>query len=223
MKIDGLTSNDLFVLLVLAAEGRAMSSTDLKKVGPDPTTDVRRRLEERGLISVDRAVRPFLHSIDDDGWDVVADLSETTPEVQSNPAARTLWTVLQVIGRNLARTETGVADFFTPASEVSDPAPETTDSESEPVVTANQPEQAATKVRAAYQRTADAPGAVVWLSDLRTAVGLSGTEFDAVILTLSREHDIEVLPEDNRKALPDHARAGAVTIGGQDAHYIRIR
>lgn len=209
MKIDGLTSNDLFVLLVLAAEGRAMSSTDLKKVGPDPTTDVRRRLEERGLISVDRAVRPFLHSIDDDGWDVVADLSETTPEVQSNPAARTLWTVLQVIGRNLARTETGVADFFTPPVEI-----EADD---------DKPLDAAGKVREAYHRTARGPGRAVWLSEVRAVTDLPDAEFDAVVVVLSREDGIEVFPEDNRKAIPDHARAGAVTIGGQPAHHIRIR
>lgn len=209
MTIDGLTSNDLQVLLVLAAQGRALSSNELKEAGPLPTTDIRRRLEERGLITVDRSARPFLHSIDDDGWDVIADLVTSAPEVPSNPATRTLWTVLTAVGRHLARTEVGVADLFTAAAE--------------PLADDEKPEDAATRIRAAYHGEADGPGRAVWLSELRTATGLPGDEFDAVIITLSREDGIEVFPEENRKAIPDHARAGAVTIGGQAAHHIRIR
>ena len=215
MTIDGLKSNDLQVLLVLAAEGRALSSNELKDLGPLPTTEIRRRLEDRGLIVVDRSTRPFRHSIDDDGWDVLAELVTDAPDVPSNPAARTLWTLLKVVGRNLTRTETGVADFFTPVADAADSGPQ-------PAQVADEPDPAAT-VRAAYHRTASVPGGAVWLSDLRTAVELPVETFDAVILTLSREHGIEVLPEDNRKAIPDHARTGAVTIGGQAAHYIRIR
>ena len=63
---------------------------------------------------------------------------------------------------------------------------------------------------------------VVWLADLRATAGLPDSRFDAAVIELSRIYGMEVLPEDNRKAIPAHARAGVV-IGGQMAHHMRTQ
>ena len=62
---------------------------------------------------------------------------------------------------------------------------------------------------------------VNWLADLRTSTGMPADRFDTAIRTLARQMNMEVLPEDNRKAIPAHARQG-VTIGGQMSHHLRV-
>lgn len=62
---------------------------------------------------------------------------------------------------------------------------------------------------------------VNWLADLRTATSLPAERFDAAIRALAWQLNIEVLPEDNRKAIPAHARDGVV-IGGQTSHHLRV-
>ena len=62
---------------------------------------------------------------------------------------------------------------------------------------------------------------VNWLADLRTATAMPAERFDAAVRALARQMNIEVLPEDNRKAIPAHARNG-VTIGGQLSHHLRV-
>lgn len=62
----------------------------------------------------------------------------------------------------------------------------------------------------------------VSLAALREDSGLTSLIFEATIRSMIHDDDVIIIPESNQKALTQGVRAGAVVIGNQDNHWIKI-
>jgi hypothetical protein len=66
----------------------------------------------------------------------------------------------------------------------------------------------------------------IWvpIADLRERMKMSRADFDRLIISMSvgRDRVLSLRAEDNQKTLTPHRRAGALRVGGQDEHYVRI-
>jgi len=77
-------------------------------------------------------------------------------------------------------------------------------------------------MRAAYARVAQ-PGEWTSITSLRDrAPHLTHDQQSAALRALSQDPDVDMMPEANQKILTPRDRAGAIRVGGQDAHLIAI-
>ncbi|GIF75818.1 hypothetical protein [Asanoa siamensis] len=79
------------------------------------------------------------------------------------------------------------------------------------------------RIRQAYGKLADEPGAFVSLARLRDELpDIPRKELDEALLVLDQQRAIQLDPDPNRKALSDRAKAAAIPLGGEDMHLITI-
>jgi hypothetical protein len=196
-----LTPTQIQALVVLMAEARDLTNTEMKDIaGFALTGESAARLVKLGLVQTDRTHRPYSHSLTDAGWRHARELHLAPPPKAGGSAARTLFALLANLGRGLERQQVSHAEFFKRASGTSDVA-----------------------VRAAYERIATAPGAWVALSDLRTALaGVDRDALDDTLRTMARQPGVRIIPIADTKNVRPVDRTAALRIGGQDNHAIAI-
>jgi hypothetical protein len=209
---DRLTSQDISALLTLMAVAREIDNTELAEVtGIRITGDVRRRLNDAGLVSSTRAGnKPYVHDLTDKGW--VRCRAELAAERPARPGyyGYAFFAVLNGLDRFLNRENRQLADVFQPET-------------GEPGATATGSPDLETQIRNAYRRIAPRPGEPVNLAKLRPLLnGASREDVDAVLTTLGRKQVVTLTPNPSGKAITAEDRAAAVRIGGDENHMIAI-
>lgn len=202
---DRLTSQDLSALFTLMAVAREIDNTTLAETtGIRITGDVRRRLNELGLVTSTReGGKPFVHDLTKEGW--LRARAEFTAERPARPGyyGYAFFAVLNSLDRFLNRENRPLGDVFQPEVD------EELDLES--------------LIKLAYRKLAPKPGDWVHLAKLRPLLnGASKDEVDAVLKALGRKQDVTLAPNPNRKVVTADDRAAAVLIGGDENHLIAI-
>lgn len=204
---DGLTGTEAAVLLVLAAESRPVRNPELRELAPELTAPARRRLVDRGLIGVESVRRTNVLTLTDRGWAAAAALTRAAPTAGSAPLGRALFTVARAVGRYLDRESIALGEVFGPPPLAAEPAPGTV----------------ADRVRAAYHSVTGSPGGWVRLRTLRESLpGLARADVDAALTALYATPDVDIVAEENSKALTSADRDAAVRVGGRDLHALRV-
>ena len=209
MTDDGLTPSENAILLLLMAEAREISNTELKeryKITLDGQS--RRKLNDLRYVATRKVGRAYAHQLDDKGWVRVRD--GLTLE---NPRARALGAALAALHDNLRRRvlpRTAYQNFGEMFSRAEDqPAAE--------------PDTLEDRIREAYASLADQPGAWVNLARLRPLMAdVDRTALDEALRTLNRRPDVNIVPESNQKTLTAEQIDAAVDIGGRDKHLLAI-
>jgi hypothetical protein len=80
------------------------------------------------------------------------------------------------------------------------------------------------RIHAAHRELASRPDAYSSLADLREQVGsdVSRAEFDKALTEINHTGLAQIVPESNQKTLKPRDRAGAIHLGNQDRHFLRI-
>jgi hypothetical protein len=202
---DRLTSQHVSALFTLMAVAREIDNTELEEVtGIRITGDVRRRLNDLGLVSSTRTGnKPYVHDLTDEGW--VRCRYELKAQRPTRPGyyGYAFFAVLNGLDRYLGRERRELADVFQP--DVDGAA------------------DLETRIRAAYRKLAPKPGDWVHLAKLRPLLnGASREDIDGVLLALGRKQEITLAPNPNRKDVSADDRAAAVRIGGDENHMMSI-
>lgn len=201
----GLTGTEASVLLVLASVAGPVRNPDLKELGPALEAPSRAKLTRRGLLEVtDGPRRSKVLSLTDRGWAAAAELMESAPPARSTPSTRALFTLAGGLGRYLRRESLALGEVLLPATGASGAVTGET-------------------IRAAYQRAAPRPGAWLTLRELRANLpDLPRDAVDAALRELYPEPGVDIVAEDNLKALTADDRAAALILGGRELHAIRV-
>lgn len=201
---DRLTSQDVSALFTLMAVAREIDNTELEEVtGIRITGDVRRRLNDLGLVSSSRTGnKPYVHDLTDEGW--VRCRYELKAQRPTRPGyyGYAFFAVLNSLDRFFDREKRQLADVF---------QPETGDVDLE------------SQIRRAYRKLAPRPGEPVRLAELRPLLnGAPKADVDGVLTTLGRKQVVTLTPNPNGKDVTAEDRAAAVRIGGDENHMIVI-
>jgi len=219
--VPSLTPNQILALVVLMAEARELSNSELKELAGFALTGAdNSKLVNLGLVETDRSHRPFSHQLTDKGWRVVRELPSATPPRQGGSAIRSLVSVLANVQRSLDRLQISQADFF---KQTADPTAETATTrvggDSMPLLPGN----VEASIRAVYEAMAKAPGEWVGLADLRERLpGLDRTTVDDALRGMVHKEGVRIIPVANSKALQARDRAAALRIGDEDNHALSI-
>lgn len=210
--VPSLTPNQINALVVLMAEARELTNTELRELAGFPLTGAdNARLVKLGLVETDRSHRPFSHQLTDEGWRVMRQLHSGAPPRQGGSGSRSLFTVLVNLHRALDRLRVSHGDFFkqSGAAPATAPAPVRADAEQ--------------LIHAAYRELATAPGAWVGLADLRDRLGdLDRGTVDTALRAMVHQDGVRIIPVANTKSLTTRDRAAAVRIGDEDNHALAI-
>ncbi|MFC3451395.1 hypothetical protein [Amycolatopsis speibonae] len=200
-----LNAKQRAVMLVLMAEGRELSNTEMDELyGLRLTGQDREQLDDQDLVTSGRSGNgPFVLGLTDSGWGWCADeLTAGRPNASRQESlGKALYAVLAGLGRYLEDVERGLADVFScvPDESVED------------------------RIRAIYRKLAERPGDYVSLTDLRQELnGVSRAETDKALLNLNQEEGVTLAPEEDQKLLAEHDRAAALHLGTQDIHLLAI-
>jgi hypothetical protein len=213
MSADDLTASEILVLLALMAESRPVPNPELKIFGPELRPDSRKKLNRLGLIETDTSGRPYTHVLADSGWARCYQEIGAEAPPKAGPYGRTLYTMLAAMRRYFDRADLRPSDVFLPVGTATDSAPVGTAASG----------GIEDRVRVAYARLAERPGAWVSLTDLREVLAdVPRDELDRELARMYRLPDVVLVPEENQKALTEQDRAAAVVIGLQNNHAIAI-
>ncbi|MGB3443380.1 MAG: hypothetical protein WBA97_31985 [Actinophytocola sp.] len=200
-----LTSQDISALFTLMAVAREIDNTELAEAtGIRITGDVRRRLNDLGLVSSSRTGnKPYVHDLTDKGW--VRCRTELAAQRPARPGyyGYAFFAVLNSLDRFFDRENRQLADVFQPEVDGGD--------------------NLEAQIRSAYRKLAPRPGEWVHLARLRPLLnGASREDVDGVLKALGRRQEVTLAPNPDRKSVTADDRAAAVRIGGDDNHLIAI-
>lgn len=168
----------------------------------DVETNTQKGLSERGLVSIDRGVRPYVYELTDAGWLSARKLlSEPAPAGVSKRTARILWAVIGDFATHMDRTGTELADLYPARSEAT----------------------VSEQVKDAYLSAVGEPEAWLPLRELRELLTDADREaVDRALAELHAAREIRLIPESNQKTLTDADREAALWLGGEHRHLIAI-
>jgi hypothetical protein len=226
-------------LLVLMAEGRAMSNTEMKqRYGFTIVGQTSKTLTDEKLVTKQKVGRAYTHEITDAGWARCRAEHGQAPGAGGGAMGAAAYALLNayltLVGAAPTPNSTpasangtahaGPADNVTPASR-----PTIADSVSVAALTRNgaapgksDGRDVAQQIRDAYAKLATGPRAWVSLTALRPLLSANRTDVDDALRAMLRDPDVAIVPESNQKMLTAFDRAAAVRIGSQDKHLIMI-
>lgn len=203
-----LTSADYAILIVLKAEDREISNTELNKLYEVRlVSPAYERLNAEGLVSSETKRRPYRHVITDKGKKVLGDplkIDDDRAEPGEKRSAREkqLWAAVVAQQKEILRL----------------PARKTVSA-----AVIEQPADLDSRIRAAYTELAGGPGDYVSLTDLRPLLGdVPKGELDKALIRLHDASDVRLEPEPFGHRIGAEERSAAVHIGGEDRHKLAI-
>jgi hypothetical protein len=203
-----LTSADYAFLIILKAEGRELSNTEMKKTYQ--VTMVKgdyEKLNADGYVESATKGRPYRHVITEAGVKVLTDPLAIDEDQAEDGAKRTLrerqlWAALVAQQNENVRLRAG-RNEATPVRE--------------------KPADVDGRIRSAYAKLAGAPGDHVDLTALRSQLAdVSKAELDKALVRLHDEPDVRLEPEPFGHRIGAEQRSAAVHIGGEDRHKLAI-
>jgi hypothetical protein len=201
----GLTGSEQAAMLILMAESRPVSNTELGTLGPRLEKPSRDKLNQLKLVKTTKIGRRLVHELTDKGWRQCAELLRGGPPPGTTGRVKALYVVLAALGRYLDRTDQRLADVFWPAESAGGEGP------------------VENRIRDAYSRLAQRPGGWVGLVRLRAELDdVPRSSVDSALISLYQQPGVSLIPEENQKVLTAADRRAAVMIGDQDKHLIAI-
>jgi len=176
-------------------------------------------LVEKGLITVDKDVRPYRYELTDAGWRAAREaLAEPAQTGLSNRTARILWAVIRDIAVHMGKTGIELADIY---------ADEAAEAEGVEVEAAEDvaavPESLGERIVASYRELSGERASWVPLLALRKLLdGEERSEVDKYLQELLISREIQLIPEANQKTLTEADREAAIWVGGEYRHLIGI-
>lgn len=201
------------LLLTLMATARSLTSKDIKDLaGFDmPTGKALDGIYEAKLMETDKTVRPYVHTLTDNGWAWCQKELSAGAGAKDGSAGGALYAVLAGLAGHLSRRNLRLADVFVP-NEDEDESPGE-----------DQPQDAEAAIRDAYRRLRDEPRGFVSLTQLRPMLGtLSKQEVDDTLRRMNNTKGVNVIPQSNQKILTAQDRASMIRIGNEDRLLISI-
>jgi hypothetical protein len=222
-----LTFLERTTLLVLMAESRPLRLTELPTLGSALGGSSRTKLEKAGLITSEKIGRGLVIDLTDKGWLRAGEEFGQEPlAAAARSGGKVLYTLMRAMRRYFDRVGIEPNEVFLPAAESTPtPAPAKTASAIEPTAAPrDEPVDATTRIRSAYQRLAREPKAFVSLARLRAALSdLDRNDVDDALSALYRQQTVNLIPEANQKTLTDEDRSAALHIGGQNRHNVAFK
>jgi hypothetical protein len=200
-----LTSVQRFVLITLMIKAKPLPDTYFRKVARiSLKKDHRNQLRDRGLIKV--IERPLVLELTEKGWaEAIGELGADVPP-RAGSAGGALYTALHFLRELIDRLEVAPAELFmlrlSPLRSPSAPGPADVE----------------TSIRKAYGEVARSDNYV----SLAMVRNVLKAEVDATLVRMSRQPDVQIIPNAQQGDLTDEDRAAAVRIGNQDRHLIAI-
>lgn len=215
---DDLTPVQRSVLLVLMAEAREVSNTDLMKVWRlELKKNHRDDLVDRGLITVRTENRRIHLDLARKGPEWCLEQLGAEVPARMGHAGAAAYALLGAIRRHLDRTGGSLTAFVARA----DGPPAVEPDPMVPLGTA--PADLQTLIRKAYHDLATRPGEWVKLSALRPRLeGADRGAIDSALIALNQSRDVSIEPESDQKTLTDQDWEAAVLIGNESKHVIAI-
>ncbi len=196
-----LTPSDYAYLIILRAEGREVSNTELRD-----RHDVRlvsphyEKLNGEGLVASETKRRPYRHIITAKGRAILGEPIVADDDEKRSAKERLLWAALMASQKGDVRAPTW-----------------------EPVVAPEEPVDLAGRIRAAYAELTPAPGEWVALTEIRPRFGdVSKSELDKALEHLLESNDVRLEPDQITHRGGAEGRKAAVHIGGEDRHKLAI-
>jgi hypothetical protein len=204
----------LAALVILMSEAREINNKEFFEMAKFTLTgDDRKELETPELIKSRRVGQMLAFELTDRGWVFCKQLHTAEARVDRSRVARSVFVLLDGLGRSLDRLRVSHAEFF---KQPADAKPE------KPVNVVVDGDLEA-RIRAAY---ADLPKSVdgwVGLADLREHLGgLDRSAVDEALRAMVRQDGIRIIPVANAKSLQPRDRAAALRIGDEDNHALWI-
>lgn len=218
MSDSGLSFSEVSFLVILMVEGKEVANPYLEeRYGVTLTGKSRQKLNDLKLVESRKQGRSFSHLLDDDGWVRVAKEFEDGIPMPRGVAGAMNLALVSLTRRLLARAGLQLNEL--PLSEETPTAPEVETAEPVEIEGGD----ITTRIRAAYAKLADEPGAAVSLARLRSLLGdATREEVDSALKAMVHISGVNIDSDHNQKTLTPEARAAAVVIGGQDKHLISI-
>lgn len=208
MNSDNLTPKEAALLVLLLAENRDLTNTDLKEIYRfELNKQSREKLNRLGYVESTKDGRqPYVHQLTDAGWARCYEpLNLESPKARAQGAA--LAALMQSVLRHLEARDLSLADFAA-SSEAS---------------TGSNSDELGERIRLTYRRLAGRPGAFVGIRALRSELAdLDRDTLDGALRLLERQGDVSVVPESNQKTLTAADREAALWIGGEHKHFLVI-
>ncbi len=222
-----LTGGEIAVLFVLAAEAGPVPNPDLKQLGPELKKESRDKLEALGLIEVTTgARRAKVLALTDKGWSACGELVGRPTPPRMIGAAKTLFVVLRALGRHLDRADIALGEAFLPVAEVAaaPAAAEPDAAEPDDAATTDSPSGLSVRDRilAAYAAETSDGGYVGFVALRARLADIPRPEVDAALAALYPEPGIDLVEDENRKALTAADHAAALPLAGRALHAIRV-
>jgi hypothetical protein len=204
-----LTAADYAYLIILHAEGRLISNTEMQGIyevrlkSPDYE-----RLNAEGYVETTTKPRPYRHVITDKGNRAIADrLTIDQGRVKEgekrSPGERQLFWAALVAQQKVLTRLLGKSNGAAPRIE--------------------QPAGLDSRIRTAYTKLVDAPGEWVDLAALRPLLDdVSKAELDKALTRMLDARDVRLEPDPLEHRVSAEARNAAVHIGGEDRHKLAI-
>jgi hypothetical protein len=192
----------LATLVILMAEAREVTNKELTAMANFTLTGRdRTELEQDGLIESRKIGQLLAFQLSDKGWAFCKQLHTTKVNVERSTAARSIFVLLDGLGRSLDRLRVSHAEFFKQAGSVDPEA----------------------RIRAAYADLPKAADGWVGLADLREHLAdLDPGTVDSTLRTMARREGVRIIPVANTKSLQPRDRAAALRIGEEDNHALWI-
>jgi len=215
----------LAALIMLMAQARELSNKEFDELaGFTLTGKERTELEAPGLITSRKRGQSYAFELTDKGWAYCKQLHTAATTVDRSRVARSVFVLLDGLGRSLDRLRVSHADFFkqpAPAGSRSTPAPAEQPPAADPAGAGTGDVPA--RIRAAYAALATTTDGWVGLADLREHLhGLDRAAVDEALRAMARQPGVRVIPVANNKSLEARDRAAAVRIGEEDNHALWI-
>lgn len=230
MSDDNLTGQKAALLVLLMAENRSITNTELKNVyGFELRRENREQLNELGYLRSTRdGQRPYVHELTDEGWARCAkSLDLESPKARAQGAA--LQALLQAVLRYLDRSNQSLADFAlgsegSDRSEDGDQVEDDDQAEDGDQVDAKEPSgDIVERIRGAYLDLGGRMGAWVGFAELREALpDIARDDMDKALHELELQPSVSIVPESNQKTLTAADREAALWIGGEHKHFLAI-
>jgi hypothetical protein len=215
MTDDGLTPTESAILLLLMAEAREISNTELEERYKFTLTgQSRKKLNDLRYVATRKVGRAYVHQLDDKGWVRVRE-----GLALDSPRARALGAALSALHDNLCRRVLprsgchNLGELFSRGE----------DGPVEPPAGGDDEAPMEERIRKAYVSLAHEPGGWVSLARLRPLFAdVDRGSFDEALRRLNREADVNIVPESNQKTLTTEQIEAAVDIGGRAKHLLAI-
>ncbi len=195
-----LTPSDYAYLIILRAEGREVTNTELSE-----RHDVRlispyyEKLNGEGLVASETKRRPYRHVITAKGRAILGEPIAADDDEKRTAKEKLLWAAL----------------LAWQSGEVRPPAPT--------IVTPEEPVDLEGRIRAGYAELRRAPGEWVALTELRPLFAdVSKSELDKALERLLEADDVRLEPDQITHRIGAEERKAAVHIGGEDRHKLAI-